>query len=216
MKNLIDFFNLIEISRNQPQYGYGLWGGNVRMGNLAEHHYAVAMIALYLAKAMNARGAKLDIGKVAELALIHDLGELFGGDIGMAYARVNPVARAYAKKFEAENNKFIGNILGEGTTGYMAAAEDISDPKTDEARVVKIADYLEVTHYKLFIGKFGKADVDLVRGKLDAMIEGVKDMIAKRYLVSFISRWKNEMKKNDLYSDLILSILAKKQGFANK
>jgi 5'-deoxynucleotidase YfbR-like HD superfamily hydrolase len=208
MKHLTKLFHLLEITRNQPQYGYAIWGGNVRMGNLAEHHYMVAMIAWQLASAVNIAGAKLDIEKVFEFASVHDIGELFGGDISMPYAKANPKAREFAKKFEAENHSFISKFFGPQAKHFSELSAEILDADLDEARIVKMADYLEVTHYKFFIGKFIKEDVDLVADKLDKMILGMKDKIAKNELLSFVKDWKKEMNDSTSYTDTIHKIIS--------
>ena len=74
MEELIKLINLLEITRNQPQYGYAVAGGNGRYSNLAEHHYLVAMIGWQLADLVNKKGAKIDSGKVLKFCLLHDLG----------------------------------------------------------------------------------------------------------------------------------------------
>lgn len=208
MEHLIKLFHLLELTRNQPQYGYAIWGGNVRMGNLAEHHYMVSMIAWQLASVLNESGAKLNIQKVLEFALIHDVGELFGGDISMPYAKANPQARKYAKSFEAENQKYIAKFFGSQGKHFSDLSSEILDADSDEARLVKVADYLEVTHYKFFIGKFIDADIDLVADKLMGMIQGMKDVVAKNKLIEFIISWKDEMGKLDSYPDLIHKIIS--------
>jgi 5'-deoxynucleotidase YfbR-like HD superfamily hydrolase len=208
MKHLTKLFHLLELTRNQPQYGYAIWGGNVRMGNLAEHHYMVSMIAWQLASVLNESGAKLNIQKVLEFALIHDVGELFGGDISMPYAKANPEARKYAKSFEAENQKYIAKFFGDQSKHFIDLSSEILDADSDESRLVKVADYLEVTHYKFFIGKFINADIDLVADKLMGMIQGMKDVVAKNKLIEFIISWKDEMGKLDSYPDLIHKIIS--------
>ena len=149
MDNLIDLINLLEITRNQPQYGYASAGGNARLGNLAEHHYLVTIIGWQLAVAVNKKGANLDTDKVIKFSLLHDIGELFGGDIGMYYAKTNPKARQYAKQFEEENQIFISKFFG-NQEEFLALTKEILDSASDEAHIAKIADYLEVTHYKLY------------------------------------------------------------------
>ena len=188
MDHLTKLFNLLEITRNQPQYGYAIWGGNVRMGNLAEHHYMVSMIAWQLASSVNAVGAKLDIAKVFEFASIHDLGELFGGDISMPYAKANPKAREYAKKFESENHAFIARYFGDQSKHFKELSNEILEADSDEARIVKVADYIEVTHYKFFIGRLVTSDIELVAGKLKEKIDGMKDTVAKKELIVFVKK----------------------------
>ena len=208
MNHLTKLINLLEITRNQPQYGYAIWGGNVRMGNLAEHHYMVSMIAWQLAAIVNDKGAKINIQKVFEFAMVHDLGELFRGDISMPYAKANPQAREYAKKFEAENQKYLSKFFDSQSKHFQELSTEILSADSDEARIVKVADYLEVTHYKYFIGKFIKADVDLVASKLTNMIIGMRDKIAREKLIEFIDQWKNEMNNLDSYTETIQKIIS--------
>ena len=54
MDNPVKFFSLLEVLREQPQYGYFLIGIKVEeTSNLAEHHYLVAMIGRMLAEYIN-------------------------------------------------------------------------------------------------------------------------------------------------------------------
>jgi 5'-deoxynucleotidase YfbR-like HD superfamily hydrolase len=207
MKNLTDLFHLLEITRNQPQYGYALWGGNMRLGNLAEHHYLVTMIAWQLACNVKSVGAVIDIKKVLEFCLIHDVGELFGGDIGMVYARANPKARGLAKKFEAANHEYISSFFGNQKKHFADLSAEILNADSDEARIAKIADYLEVTHYKFFVDIYVKSDIELVANKLEEMVTGMKDKVAIRKLGHFIRAWKKEMGRPKSFKDAILKII---------
>src|ERR1700738_3323865 len=105
-KKLVNFLKLMQITRTQPQYGYAL--SNLKkheLSNLAEHHYLVTFIALQLARYAKSFGAKINTERIMEISLVHDLGELFGGDISRPYAMANPKARQLAKAFESENQK---------------------------------------------------------------------------------------------------------------
>ncbi len=113
MDHLAKLFKLLEITRSQPQYGYALAGiPKGELSDLAQHHYLVTFIAWQLALSVQSKGAKINVQKVLEYSLIHDLGELFGGDIAMPYAKANPKARILAKAFEAENQKYLANFFG--------------------------------------------------------------------------------------------------------
>jgi Predicted hydrolases of HD superfamily len=94
MKNLTNTFRLLEITRFQPQYGYALAGiSKSEQSDLAQHHYLVTIFAWILTLEINARGGNLNVLRTVEICLTHDLGELFGGDIGMPYVRANPTAK---------------------------------------------------------------------------------------------------------------------------
>lgn len=190
MNHLVDLFKLIELTRSQPQYGYALGGVKKNdLSSLAEHHYMVAFIAWRLAVTVKEKGADIDVGKVLEFALIHDLGELLGGDIAMPYAQANPKARELAKAFEAENHRYLSEYFGEGKDHFLKLSEEIMNAISDESLIAKVADYMEVTHYKFYLGALTKADVEMIGPKLLEKVEKMKDDVAREYLTSFIHEW---------------------------
>lgn len=200
MEKIIDLINLLQITRAQPQYGYAIAGGNTRIGNLAEHHYLVTMLGWQLADLVNSKGAKIDAYKVIKFCLIHDIGELFGGDIGMYYAKANPKARMLAKQFEEENQRFLSDFFSDKNE-TLELTKEILESVSDEAHIAKVADYLEVTHYKLFNDQLKRKDVELVAPKLAEKVEKIKDNIAKEELLKFIESWKEKMIKYDSFLD---------------
>lgn len=194
MKHLPNLFKLFEVTRTQPQYGYALSGlRRHELSNLAEHHYLVTMIACQLALAVQSAGAAINVQRVLEFALVHDLGELLGGDISMPYAKANPKARQLAKAFEAENQQYLSQFFGEQSANYLVLSAESSDPQSDEAIIAKVADYIEVTHYKLYMGLFSQADLDLIVPKLQGVIAKLQDEKAKAALTSFVQDWAGQL-----------------------
>lgn len=194
MKSLTKLFTLAELTREQTQYGYILGGvKSYELSNLAEHHYLVTFVAWQLAAHLIAKGAKLDLAKVMELSMIHDFGELMGGDISMIYAKANPEARKLAKAFEEENQKFIGKYFGAGEKHFNELSAEIMSVTCDEGIIAKMADYIEVTHFKRHIGKFEHADITLIVPKMEGMADKASDPIIKTALKSFIEQWQNEV-----------------------
>jgi 5'-deoxynucleotidase YfbR-like HD superfamily hydrolase len=201
MDELVDLINLLEITRKQPQYGYAIFGGDIGLGNLAEHHYLVTMIGWQISDYLNKKGAHINAHKVMQFCLTHDLGELFGGDISMYYAQANPEARKYAKQFEEENQKFLSRFFSNKEEA-LALTKEILDSHSDEAHIAKIADYLEVTHYKLFADPLNKKkDLALIIPKLKEKAEKVSDVIAKKELLAFIDGWEKKMAGFDTFLD---------------
>src|SRR3989344_3251267 len=200
MDKIIDLINLLQISRIQPQYGYAVSGGNARIGDLAEHHYLVTMLAWQLSEIVTKAGAKIDTTKVLKFSLLHDIGELFGGDIGMYYAKANPQARTFAKQFEEENQRFLSKFFS-NRDEILELTKEILESESDEAHISKIADYLELTHYKLFNGQLKKKDIELVVPKLAEKVNKLKDEVAKKELLSFVVLWKEKMVKYDSFLD---------------
>ncbi len=200
MDKIVDLINLLQIARVQPQYGYSIAGGNMRLGNLAEHHYLVTLIGWQLSELVNKQGAKIDANKVMKFCLLHDIGELFGGDIGMYYAKANPTARTAAKKFEEENQKFISSYFA-NSSEVLAMAGEILESESDEAHIAKIADYLECTHYKLFNDQFKSKDASLIGPKLAEKVAKIKDAVARKELTAFVTAWSKKMSKYDSFLD---------------
>src|SRR3989344_6370229 len=199
MKHLTNLFKLMELTRSQPQYGYALAGiQQDELSNLAEHHYLVTFIAWQLASQVKKAGAKINISKVLEFGLVHDLGELLGGDISMSYARANPKARKHAKAFEEENQRFPSKFFGNQSQHFKELGHDILDAKSDEAIIAKMADYIEVTHYKQYVKVFSKFDTDLIKPKLVSMIEKMTDPVAKKELGKFVNDWTNDITKKEI------------------
>ncbi len=199
MQHLTNLFKIIELTRSQPQYGYALAGiQQDDLSNLAEHHYLVTFIGWQLARNLKARGAAVNVEKVLEFCLIHDLGELFGGDIAMPYARVNPKAREHAKAFETENQKYLSEFFDNEKSYFQNLSNEIMNAQSDECIIAKIADYIEVTHYKFFVKAFSQFDLELVETKLQDMISRIKDMIAKQVLSEFVTIWAKEIGTKDI------------------
>src|SRR5690606_29298080 len=108
-------------------------------------------------------GAKINPSKVLELCLIHDLGELFGGDISRPYAMANPKARKLAKAFEAENQNYIRKYLG---TVDQEIWDEVMEPVTDEGIIYKIADVMECGHFLKYMGHYKPLDTQILKDKL--------------------------------------------------
>ena len=191
MNEYTRLFKFIELTRSQPQYGYTLDGIRTDdLSNLAEHHYMVTFIAWQMARYLQNHGVEINVGNVLEHTLVHDLGELFGGDIAMTYARVNPLAKEKAKAFEAENQKFMAGLFPEQEKDYVMSlfAQD-HQSTTLEAVVAKLADHMECVHFKDYIQAFIPDDITLVLEGFHKRIDILADNKAKDLLKNFIAEW---------------------------
>jgi len=199
MNHLPKLFKLIELTRTQVQQGYLLSGVyKNELSDLAQHHYLVTFIAWQLASNANAKGAKINIQKVLEFSLVHDLGELFGGDIAAPYARVNQKAKKAAKAFEAENHKYLSGFFGPGKKNFVKLSKEIMDAKSDEALIAKMADYIEATNFLVFLNKFKPISYKIAEEKISGWVKQIKDQTAKRELQIFLKDWLASL-KNEKY-----------------
>lgn len=187
MKNLTNLFKLMELTRSQVQYGYVLSGVRKNdLSNLAEHHYLVAFMGWQMALALKKAGAKIDPTKVMELCMVHDLGELFGGDISRPYAMANPKARTLAKAFEAENQKFLQKYI----TGLdQKFWDEVMEPESDEGLIFKIADLIECGHFLMYTKNYKPLDTKILSKKLPEVTKRFKDPVARRKMTKFAKSW---------------------------
>lgn len=199
MKKLMTLFRLLELTRAQPQYGYVI--GEIaksELSDLAQHHYLVTFIAWRLASQAKKNGAAINMEKVLEYALVHDLGELFGGDIATPYAQANPAARAAAKQFEGENQKYLSQFFAEDSEYVQGLFTEVMHARSDEALIAKIADYIEVIHYKLFIHRLTKGDILMAAKKIQGNINMLADKKAKKTIKDFLAIWQKELGKGKI------------------
>lgn len=197
MGRAIDLLKLIQTTRSQPQYGYVLSGiRKADLSDLAQHHYLVAFTGWYLARLIRQNGGKINLEKVLEICLLHDLGELFGGDISMPYAKANPKAYRLAKKFETENQAFMSTLLND-VGDVRSLFREAMEIESDEAVVAKVADYMEVTHYKHYLGRLTTGDIIMVMQKMEKMVGQVKSAVTRKYLQNFLLEWAEVLRQDD-------------------
>lgn len=102
---------------------------------VAEHTLGVALLALFLA---DAHFPQLDKTKLLRMALLHDFGEIYAGDIV-------PGKMSLEEKHELER-KSVERVLGKLPNGreYLAVWEEFEAGQTAEARLLRELDRLEM------------------------------------------------------------------------
>ncbi len=187
------FLRLLQTARAMPQTGYVLGGVKKSdLSDLAQHHYLVTITGWYLANLIIKNKGKINVERVLEICLIHDLGELFGGDIAIPYGLANPVARKLAKRFEGENQRYLTKFLAEiGQTKELF--EQSNDLSSDEALVAKIADYIEVTEYKQYLGRLTDGDITLVTQRILKMSSKIKNRPSQIFLSRLVVEWSSAL-----------------------
>jgi putative hydrolase of HD superfamily len=107
-----------------------------RCESVAEHTLGVTLLALFLT---DAHFPKVDKDKLLRMALLHDFGEIYAGDIipsdGMPLARKHTLEKASVRK-----------VLGRLPKGrrYLALWEEFEKGRTAEARLLRELDRLEM------------------------------------------------------------------------
>ena len=107
-----------------------------RCESVAEHIFGMAMLSLFIA---DAYFPSLNLLKVLRLTLLHDLGEIYAGDIIPA----DEVPPQEKLRRERESVERVFSRLPRGAD-YLALWLEYEDNQTDEARFVKQMDRLEM------------------------------------------------------------------------
>jgi putative hydrolase of HD superfamily len=135
-KGLIDFIAAAGKLKKVSRMGW-VECGVPDSESVADHSFRVALIALVLA---DLKG--LDALKAVRMALLHDLAEAETGDLTPTQKYTDPEGFKHAENVAIERllEKLPGNIRG----AYRAAWQEFSGTLTDEARLVRDADKLEM------------------------------------------------------------------------
>ena len=113
-----------------------------RPESVAEHSWMLTLCVFFLQDALRAEFPELDIGKILEMCLIHDLGEAFTGDIP-----VFDKTAADEKTEEQLLNRWVEE-LNEPMRGRMQALyQEMAQRSTLEAKVYKALDGMEADRW---------------------------------------------------------------------
>ena len=148
---LLRFLSRADRLERLPRTGW-LVAGVQRPESVAAHGYEVALVALWLADNV---AADLDKERVLRIALVHDLGEALLTDLPRPVKEL--VGRRQVEEAEAEATDQILGPLGEG---WAEMAEAYRRAETDEARLVKAADRIQMLVKAMSYHSQSRGDVD--------------------------------------------------------
>lgn len=133
LKNYLDFIKTIEGIKSVTRTA---WTESGRHESTAEHSWRLAMLALILKDEF----PELDSYKVLTMCLIHDMGELYTGDIP---AIDNPCTEDKEAREHKDVSKIFSILPDETGANLLALWEEYSEAVTPEARLVKALDKAE-------------------------------------------------------------------------
>ena len=144
----------LELNHLKQTYRQGWLRGGVppeRCESVAEHSFAVALLALLIA---DAHFSELDRDRVVRLALVHDLGEVYAGDL-------TPHDGVSAEEKHCREDRSIRQIADKLPHGdeYVALWQEYEEQATREARLVRQIDRLEMGLQALVYERQGLADL---------------------------------------------------------
>ena len=108
---------------------------NARYENDAEHSWHTCLMAVALQDRSN---TPVDISRVLQMLIVHDLGEIAGGDV-IVYLKTSAHTDA-----ELEAARTLLSLLGEGTGGRLhGLMQEFEARQTDDARYANAIDRAE-------------------------------------------------------------------------
>lgn len=107
-----------------------------RCESVADHTLGVTVLAMWLAEA---NSPALDLTKVLRMALLHDFGEIYAGDL-------IPSDAVSADEKHLREKRSVQDVLGKLPQGerYLALWEEFEQARTPEARFIRQVDRLEM------------------------------------------------------------------------
>ena len=133
-----EFLSLLRVAERLKDTTRHCTTSHGRQESVAEHSWMLTLSVFFLQDALREEFPDLDVGKLTEMCLIHDLGEAFTGDI--------PVFDKTAADESAEV-RLLGSWvegLSDPTRARMQALyQEMSERVTPEAKIFKALDGME-------------------------------------------------------------------------
>ncbi|KUH33508.1 oxetanocin [Thermococcus celericrescens] len=162
--SLIDLFIEAGNLKKLPRTGWLLRGVS-NPESIADHSYRVALITLFLADELRAKGVEIDVERALKIAVLHDLAEARVTDIPLT-------AQYYLDKGKAEKKAAMELFIKTpNPREYFRLWREYEEGLSLEGRLVKFADKLEMLVQALEYEKAGFKDLDEFWSALDSLRE---------------------------------------------
>jgi len=201
MKNLLKLFSILQLTKEQPLTGYVLGGlKSSELPSLAEHHFTTALTGYFLTHRILDEGGDIDQNKVVVMSLIHDLSELFGGDVAGPLNRKYPDLREYKDKIGQRAIDLLCEYMDQASHDeFKTFWDELSDGKTDESIVVKIVDQMDhqlfLEHHN-FKGKYDPGYTDyrpsFINDHVFTLTSKISDSVTKDVMNDFLKTFKDQ------------------------
>ncbi len=195
MKKLLQLLSILQLSKEQPLTGFLVAGIKLNdTETLAEHHYGCLLIAYFLVAKIKQAGGQLNERQVILMLLIHDLGELFGGDIAGPLSRKYPDLREHKDQIGLRAIEMLSSFMDKNTSEEIKKLfNEMEFGDSDEHYVVKIIDQMD---HQLYIEKtadnliYNAQKYDyrrrFVADHIYKLPEKIKDEKTKKVLIDFL------------------------------
>ncbi|WP_297092589.1 HD family hydrolase [Thermococcus sp.] len=162
--SLLDLFIEAGNLKRLPRTGWLLRGVS-SPESIADHSYRVALITLFLADELRAKGIEIDAERALRIAVLHDLAEARITDVPLT-------AQYYLDKGRAEKKAAMELFIKTSNPReYFRLWREYEEGLSPEGRLVKFADKLEMLIQALEYERAGFKDLDEFWSALDSIRE---------------------------------------------
>ena len=156
------FLTHVQALKQLPRTGW-LFAGVAQPESVAEHSFVMSWVAILLAEQINSAyhdqglTQPLDVARVAQIALVHDLAESVLTDLPKRSTDL--LSKAVKQQAEATAMQQICQPLP-NHAHYLAYWQEYVDGATPESRLVRDADKLEMIHQALCYEQAGNRNLE--------------------------------------------------------
>ena len=181
---------LIELQRLKrlDRTGWTLRGLPNGTESVAAHSFGVGVTAMLLADEFIAQGVVIDVEKVLKMALLHDWAEVRVGD--MPRTATEYFGAAARKRAESAAFADVVSKVGSGESVYKTLYDDYELRESLEARLVKVADVVDLLVEALALERAGARGLDEfweVAQTTDFQLDGVARHIVNELFHSLLN-----------------------------
>ncbi len=188
MKNLLKLLSVLQLTKEQPCTGYLAAGVRLHeTASLAEHHYTTTLNAYFVLQRIKKAGGTINERKVLLMLLVHDLPEVFGGDISAPLNRKYPDLREYKNKIGERAIDMMAEFLEtEEALEFKKLHQELDSYATDESIVAKIFDQMD---HQLFLEHLN------YHTKYNHGVEDYRETFVKNHILSLTQKIQNPKTK---------------------
>jgi putative hydrolase of HD superfamily len=181
---------LIELQRLKglDRTGWTLRGLPAGTESVADHSFGVTVTAMFLADEIAARGVAIDVERVIRIALLHDWAESRVGD--MPKTATDYFGAETRKRAEMSAFADIVESAGSSASLYREFYSDYEQRRSLEAKIVKVADVVDLLVQALALERAGTRGLDEfwdVVNTCDFQLEGAAGEVVSEVLVALLS-----------------------------
>lgn len=198
---LILLLSILQLTKQQPLNGYLTCGIKLtETATLAEHHYTSSLAAFLVCESITNRGGKIDTHKIITMLLIHDLGELFGGDIASPLNRRFSELREYKDKIGERAFQLLTQFVSDMQANeIMGLYQEFEHGNSDEKWIAKILDQMDHQFFLEHCGYRQSLTEEkhryrhaFVADHVYKLAEKISDPIARVFFEEFFATFKNK------------------------